>query len=139
MSTRSIAPAFLALLALAACRTTTTSTPPGLAQAVVLRSHAAQAWDVVDGQEVRGSVVRFAEPGAHGRAWFSVRNAWAQEVGIVDVEGRAWRHRPHQPEPEWLGTGTVAAGAARILAAPESSRLVEVEVGRVAERAQGRT
>ena len=121
--------------ALCACRTTTISTPPGLANAVVLRSHAVAAWDVVEAGNVRGSIVRFEEPGGSGRAWFSVRNTFAQEVGIVDLDGRAWRYRPHQRDPEWIGSGTVAQGAARVLGASEDARLVEVALDRVAERA----
>jgi len=117
-----------------ACRTTKTSTPPGLAEAVVLRSSATRAWDVVEGTERAGSIVRFEEPGTNGRAWFSVRNVHAQEIGIVDVEGRAWRYRPHQREPEWLGSGTVLAGASRILSAGPAAQLVEVSLEEIGAR-----
>lgn len=117
-----------------ACRTTKTSTPPGLADAVVLRSHAVRAWDVIDGAQRAGSIVRFEEPGSEGRAWYSVRNVYAQELGIVDVEGRAWRYRPHQREPEWLGSGTVLAGAVRILSAGPASALAEVPLEEYAAR-----
>ncbi|MBL8861015.1 MAG: hypothetical protein JNK02_03305 [Planctomycetes bacterium] len=123
------------LLVLAACRTTSTISPPGLAEAVILRSQAARAWDVVAAAGVVGSIVRFDEPGGAGRAWFSVRNCFAQEVGIVDVEGRAWRYRPHQRDPEWLGTGTVLDGAARILGTGSDASLAEVPLDTVAERA----
>lgn len=128
--------AIVALLVVgaSACRTTKTSTPPGLADAVVLRSHAVRAWDVIDGAQRAGSIVRFEEPGAEGRAWYSVRNVYAQELGIVDVEGRAWRYRPHQREPEWLGSGTVLAGAVRILSAGPASALVEVPLEEYAAR-----
>jgi hypothetical protein len=112
----------------ASCRTTTTSTPPGLSEAIVLRSNAVRAWDVVDRSGRVGFVVRFEEPGTVGRAWFSVRNPYAQELGIVDVDGRAWRYRPHQREPDWLGSGTVLAGASRILDANPGSELVEISI-----------
>lgn len=111
-----------------ACRTTTTSTPPGLSEAIVLRSYAARAWSVVDGEHRVGFVVRFEEPGTAGRSWFSIRNAYAQEVGIVDIDGRAWRYKPHQRDPEWLGSGTVQAGTVRILEANAAAQLVEIAV-----------
>lgn len=126
--------ALAALLAAcsASCSTTKTSTPPGLGDAVVLRSQPVRAWELVDGGTRAGSVVRFEEPGANGRAWFSVRNVHAQEVGIVDVAGRAWRYRPHQREPEWLGSGTVLAGVIRILDAGPTAQLAEVALSDVA-------
>jgi hypothetical protein len=117
-----------------ACSTTKTSSPPGLAEAVVLRSHAVRAWDFVDGSTHLGSVVRFEEPGSVRRAWFSVRNPYSQEIGIVDVDGRAWRYRPHQREPEWIGTGTVRDGVARILDARPTAVLVDVALDEIATR-----
>jgi hypothetical protein len=125
----------LALVACtAACKTTTTTSPPGLENAVVLRSHAVRAWDLMDGAVRAGSVVRFEEPGTAARAWFSVRNVHAQELGIVDVEGRAWRYRPHQRDPVWLGSGTVLTGASRILDAGPAAKMVEVPVSDIAAR-----
>ncbi len=125
----------LVLAALAcACRTTVTSSPPGLASAVVTHFQPVRAWDVVDGARHAGSVVRFQDPDREGRAWYSVRNEHRQEVGIVDVEGRAWRYRPHEREPEWLGSGTVLAGAGRILEAGPAATLVEVGVEEIAAR-----
>jgi hypothetical protein len=118
----------------ASCTTTRTSTPPGLAEAVVLRSQPVRAWDVVAVAGRAGSIVRFEEPGTSGRAWFSVRNVHAQELGIVDVEGRAWRYRPHQPDPEWLGSGTVLSGASLILDAGPTAQLVEIAVDEIAAR-----
>ena len=116
------------------CQVTTTHSPPGLADAVLLRSSAVRVWDVVEAASIAGFVVRFEEPGHNGRAWFSVRNPSSQEIGIVDVDGRAWRYRPHQREPEWLGSGTVAAGASRILGTGSDAKLVEVAIEAVAER-----
>lgn len=121
-------------LACAACRTTTSNSPPRLAEAVVLQSRAVRAWDLVDGASLPGWIVRFEEPNTAARGWFSVRNAYGQEIGIVDSEGRAWRYRPHQREPEWLGSGTVLAGASRILAASPAAQLVEVSVEELAGR-----
>ncbi len=127
----------LVLVATAACRTTKTTTPPGLADAVVLQSSAVRAWALTSGENRCGFVVRFEEPGTAARAWFSVRNTYAQEVGIVDIEGRAWRYRPHQRDPEWLGSGTVQAGACRILEADPAAVLREIPVDEVAQSAHG--
>ncbi len=128
-----VAVAVLAACA-SSCSTTKTSTPPGLGDTLVLRSSAVRAWDVVEGQDRAGSVVRFEEPGTKARAWYSIRNVHAQELGIVDMDGRAWRYRPHQREPEWLGSGTVLAGATRILEAGPAARLSEVSVAEIAAR-----
>lgn len=116
------------------CSTTVTNSPPGLAAAVVTRCVPVRAWDVVDGTRHAGSVVRFEDPSEAERAWYSVRNEHRQEVGIVDVDGRAWRYRPHEREPEWLGSGTVLAGAGRILDASPAATLVEVGVDEIAAR-----
>lgn len=122
------------LVFVSACQVTTTNTPPGLGDGVLLRSTPVRVWDVVEAASIAGFVVRFEEPGKKGRAWFSVRNPSSQEIGIVDVDGRAWRYRPHQRDPEWLGSGTVAAGASRILGAGSDAELVEVPIEAVAER-----
>ncbi len=75
---------------------------------------ARRAWEVVVAGEVVGSVVEFEEPDGE-RSYFSVRNSRHQELGLVDVHGRAWRFHAHQDAPEWLGTGTVQEGAEGIL------------------------
>jgi hypothetical protein len=93
-----------------------------------------RAWDVLDGARRAGSVVRFQDPDRADRAWYSVRNEHRQEIGIVDVDGRVWRYRPHEREPEWLGSGTVLAGASRILAVGAGATLVEVDVEEIAAR-----
>jgi len=76
-----------------------------------------------------GYVVLFtdpAEPERGNHQFFSVRNPWLQDIGSVDGLGRAWRLVPHSPDPEWVGTGTVLAGATSILAAPEGALLEEI-------------
>lgn len=124
----------LAALAIAACRTTVSSQPPGIAEAVVMRSLAARAWDVWDAASRLGTIVRYETPGSPERAWYSVRNPHQQELGLVDLEGRAWRYKPHLRDPEWLGTGTVLAGARRILDGGPASALVEVSIVDLAAR-----
>ncbi len=87
-----------------------------------------QAWLVVDGETELGSVVLFSTPGEDGAvdAFFSIRNVWQQDLGIVDEMGRAWAFRAHAQESQWVGSGTVASGAARILGASSACRLVEI-------------
>ncbi len=83
------------------------------------------AWEVIEPTgALLGYAVRF--DGTGGDRFFSVRNVWHQELGMVDASGRAWRRRPFTEDPEWLGTGTVAEGVLSILAAPEGATLQEV-------------
>lgn len=86
----------------------------------VLVSTPRAAWQVTDGETECGFVLRF-EATEDGRVFHSVRNVWNQELGLVDADGRAWRYRPHGREPEWLGTGPVGQGAARILGVDDAA------------------
>ena len=109
----------IALLAAltSACTITAEQAPVGLSQAIVLPTPAVGSWTARDGLHEVGSVVRYQEAIGPQRHLFSVRNVHEQDLGLIDASGRAWRLRPHQ-EPELLGTGTVAEGAARILGVP---------------------
>ena len=69
------------------------------------------------------------------RYFFSVRNAHQHELGLVDSFGRAYRYRPHQEEPEWLGTGTVEEGVRRILELSEEALLEPVALEDLTEAA----
>ena len=118
---------FLLLFVLiAACRTTVSSAPPNISAAVATLARPARVWELRDGGTLVGCVVRLEVGGDPERAWFSVRNAHQQELGIIDVHGRIWRYRPHQREPDWLGSGTVLQGARSILDSGEGAELVEV-------------
>lgn len=120
------APALLALAALAGCRTEVQQQHPASVTApdpALARPSA--AWELVHDGRVVGVVVEFVE-GATGRRFFSVRNAAQQELGMVDQDARAWRYRPHEEEAEWLGTGTVLEGAARILSLEGAAEAYEV-------------
>jgi hypothetical protein len=86
-----------------------------------------RAWEIVQADRVVGVVVEFTEE--PGRRFYSVRNAWQQELGLVDAVGRAWRYRPHESEPDWLGSGTVVEGAARVLGLDGEAEVFEVELG----------
>jgi hypothetical protein len=118
-----------------ACRTTTTSSPPNLSSAVVVRSLPHEAWQVVEGDRTVGWVVRYAGENVETRAFFSVRNEHQQVLGVVDLDGRAWRYRAHQREPDWLGTGTIAGGARAILGASQQAQLVPIGLERLVEPA----
>jgi len=86
----------------------------------------ARAWRLLHGEESAGFVVLFRAAKKDGQLWFAVRNEWNQELGMVDSLGRAWRFRPHGEEAEWLGSGTVADGAALILRLEGVHRLTEI-------------
>lgn len=116
--------------ALAGCATKSVRTPAGGALAVVEHAHAGNQFRFeLDGRSV-GEIMRFTPQDTQGvdqpeRAYWSVRNRYGQELGMVDRLGRAWRRRPHA-EPEWLSTGTVTEGARRILGLSSEAILVEV-------------
>lgn len=100
-----------------------------------MRALPQEAWQVVEGERTVGWVVRYETAVASDRAYFSVRNVHQQELGVVDLDGRAWRYRAHQREPEWLGTGTVAGGVRGILSASDRAQLVTVALDRLGEPA----
>jgi hypothetical protein len=120
--------ALLFLLPIAACRTTETSHVPGASNIAVTRAEPVRAWELWEQGRLLGSIVRFEETGEAARAFYSVRNREGQEIGLVDAQGRAWRYRPRESEPDWLGTGTVIEGAARILDGTEDAELIEVDL-----------
>lgn len=130
-SARSIA---IVLATLAACRSAPSRTSPRSADStgiVVARMLPVRAWELRDGERLLGVLVRFEDPDDASKAFFSARNPDGQEIGIVDVDGRAWRHRPHQREPEWIGTGTVQDGARRILDGHAGMRMIETGIERL--------
>lgn len=128
MTVRTRAVSICLALVAAACRTTTTSSPPNLASAVIVHALPQAAWQVVDDEHVAGWVVRFETAAAGDKAYFSVRNEHQQELGVIDVDGRAWRYRAHQRDPDWLGSGTVVSGARNILGASDRAQLVPVDL-----------
>lgn len=116
----------LAALVLCGCRTTTRSREFSATEAAY-GTHLApdRAWAVRVGADVTGSVVAFRS--ADGRTYYSVRDPYHHELGLVDSLGRAWRYRPHQEEAEWIATGSLAVCAAAILGTSEECRLEEIE------------
>jgi hypothetical protein len=118
--------AALVLLRCGACRSVTTEMPVNLDTAVAAHAEPVRAWEVRDGGRAAGTLVRYDDSDHPSRGFFSVRNLDQQVLGIVDVDGRAWRYRPHVSDPEWLGTATVARAASWILGCGESCELVEI-------------
>lgn len=119
-------PILVLLLAASACTIVETERPAG-PDPVVRTARPERAWRAEHAGEPIGTVVLFRGGGESGGAFFSVRNEWQQDVGLVDELGRAWAFRPHGAEAEWLGTGTVADGAARILGV-DACELVETSL-----------
>ncbi len=117
--------ALTSILALTACRTTLTERLAPPAPAVVRHASPQRAWSVVDGDKTVGEVVLFQTPNEPEAAVYVVRNPWQQDLGMIDSLGRAWRYVPHRRNAEWVSTGTVAEGAARILDAETPCRLEE--------------
>ncbi|MFN0007598.1 MAG: hypothetical protein ACKVXR_06795 [Planctomycetota bacterium] len=122
----------LLVLSLGACRTTTSQVPDPSTVSVA-RAVPVRAWELWQEGLLLGSLVRFEETGDGGRAFYSVRNREGQEMGLIDIDGRIWRHRQHERRPEWLGTGTVEEGSERILGGSEKAELIEVDLERLRE------
>jgi hypothetical protein len=116
----------LALPLSAGCITTETravsSTPT---PAVRVGTHA-RTWEVRCAGELVGQVVLFQEHGLARDSVYVVRNPWHQDLGLIDGLGRAYRYLPHHEEPAWVGSGTVTAGAERILGLSGACELVEI-------------
>jgi len=109
----------------AGCRTTEERRPVSEGPAIVRRALPERAWDVEAGGELLGRIVFFASPEDPALSLYVVRNLFGQDLGWVDTLGRAYQLVPHAPQPVWLGTGTVALGAERILEAEGPCTLVE--------------
>ena len=71
-------------------------------------------WQVWQGEQLAGYVVRFEEAGPGGSMLLSVRNNHNQDLGWIDQVGRAWRYRPHE-DPEWMSSGSTLQGVRQIL------------------------
>jgi hypothetical protein len=119
----------LALLG-AGCRTIETRSASSAPPAVRLGQRT-RVWDVRRGEELLGQVILFQERGRCRDSVYFVRNPWSQDLGMIDGLGRAFRYLPHSEEPAWVGSGTIAQGAERILGASDL-RLVEHDSALVA-------
>jgi hypothetical protein len=129
---------FVLSCCVAACRTTTTSAPARSSDLRAAHMVPVGAWELWDADEKLGSVVRFEEREPSSRGFYSVLDLGLQDLGLIDLQGRAWRYRAHERESEWVGSGTVLRGARAILGGGAASRLVEVELEKLVPGA-GRT
>ncbi len=109
------------------CLTSESERPLATAAPLAHGASASRAFRILAQDDVVGEVVQFGLP-AGDDSLFVVRNDWSQDLGVVDALGRAFRFVPHSEHPVWVGTGTVAQGAARILSIEGSCSLVEVDL-----------
>lgn len=125
-------------LVLAACTTVRSVEPAGLANARAQHLRPARAWQLEDNGVPCGRVVLFvsdAKEAATRSSFYSVQNLRGQELGMVDVQGRAWRYEVHQREARWLATGTLLDGARGILGVGPCAELAERPVEATAQGA----
>jgi len=123
--------ALLACLALAGCTTESSSQRAGPKTVVVTRTLPTSGWEVRDDGRLAGSVLLYSDPAQSSMGYYSVRNTEGQVLGMVDLEGRAWRYRLHEEQPEWLGTGTVLEGVRRILGTSALSALEAADIAQL--------
>ena len=90
---------------------------------VIRSTQPERMWEVIEDGSVIGSVVLFE---SESDSFFSVRNEWQQDVGMIDSMGRAWAFQPHNEEEEWMGSGGIATGAGQILGATGEVEIREV-------------
>ncbi|MBM3986781.1 MAG: hypothetical protein FJ294_02350 [Planctomycetes bacterium] len=115
------------------CRVVSEEAPAGLLAARPVKLDVRRTWEIVRAGEPLGQVVELAADARDGQPaarCFSVRNTLGQELGRIDGLGRAWRHEPFTSEPAWVGSGTLAEGAAAILASDVPIELVELGAAR---------
>lgn len=115
------------LVLLGACRTVEREAAPA-GPARVRVGQRARGWEIVHEGARVGSVVLFQDRGRIDDSIYVVRNAWQQDLGLIDGLGRAYRYLPHHKEPAWIGSGTIELGAERILGLTEECLLVEIEL-----------
>ncbi len=125
----SAAVSLLATAALLAsgCRTVSTREVSSTPTPAVRVGTRARTWEVQCGGETLGLVVLFADRRRTQDSIYVVRNAWHQDLGLIDTLGRAFRYLPHHEEPVWVGSGTIAAGAQHIFGTASACELIELD------------
>ena len=98
----------------AGCRTIETKRPIFHSQPVRTASPT-RMFEVQHEGAARGYVVLFEAQASPQDAVYVVRNRHHQDLGVIDALGRAFRYRPHEDDPAWLGSGSVVRGVQRIL------------------------
>lgn len=122
---------FLAALCLG-CQTQLERQPARAPDLPPVVSTPSRAWEVVVDAAVVGVLVEFATEGS-ARRFFSVRNPFHQELGLVDELGRVWRYRAPDGEADWLGSATVIEGTARVLGLAGDFELLRVPLERLSQ------
>jgi hypothetical protein len=117
--------AAVALAAGAGCVETTVERP-GASDRGVREVPASGGFEVRAEGALVGQVQRYSNPSDPQQHYFVVMNPWGQELGIVDGLGRVWRRRPHEEEPEAIGSGPLADGVRRLLGLDAPVELVAV-------------
>lgn len=112
---------------LGACRTRRAHTPANAEGGRPQSLRAAQTFEVRVEGELAGHLVLYESDAPARDFYYAVQNELRQELGMVDALGRAWRYRAFQREPDWIGTGTVAQGAAAVLGLASEPALIAVE------------
>jgi hypothetical protein len=95
------------------------SPPPAPPPVDVVAGVIDERWKVFDDSgAVLGYVARTRYAFASGeRLRFIVENAYFQDVGFIDENGRAYRPVPHADEPQFVGTGSLEDGLGRLFRA----------------------
>jgi len=122
-----LACALLAALALGACRTRSSHAPANVEGGRPQSLRAVRTFEVRAEGELAGYLVLYESEAATRDFYYAVQNELRQELGMIDALGRAWRYRAFQREPDWIGTGTVAQGAAAVLGLEGEPVLVDIE------------
>ena len=93
-----------------------------------------RAWRVREEGETNGFVVFFGSHQDPSESFYSVRNRWQQELGVIDSLGVTWRFVPHEREAAHVTTGSVLEGASALLEASAPCVLEEMEVSELARQ-----
>ncbi|MBI1380390.1 MAG: hypothetical protein GC161_04805 [Planctomycetaceae bacterium] len=101
---------------LVGCITTVHEGPAPATVPEVVVSQPTEVWRVLQDNNAVGWLVRYTPTNDPKDAFLSVRNAWHQELGLIDAESRWWRFLPHERDPQLIGAGATAEGVAAILA-----------------------
>lgn len=75
------------------------------------------------GAETAGFLVEADFSGSIEQRRFLVQNAFGQQIGFVDAQGRAFRYRVSDGESEHVGTGTMEENLKAILRLSRLPRL----------------
>lgn len=78
-------------------------------------AEATTRWSIRDAESHLGWIQRYETEDSAPQLIYSVQNVWSQELGWIDALGRAFALELHGAPPRFLGSGTLAEGAARVL------------------------